>query len=70
MARNVPYAGGYTTEHYGRPAGGVHALQIEIDRGLYLNETTLKPARGYDKVKADLTAIFTRLAQADWARLA
>jgi N-formylglutamate amidohydrolase len=69
VARNVPYAGGYTTEHYGRPASGVHALQIEIDRGLYLNETTLKPARGYDKVKADLARIFTRLAKADWARL-
>jgi N-formylglutamate amidohydrolase len=70
VARNVPYAGGYTTEHYGRPATGVHALQIEIDRGLYLNETTLKPARGYDKVKADLARIFARLAKADWARLA
>jgi N-formylglutamate amidohydrolase len=69
VARNVPYAGGYTTEHYGRPSSGVHALQIEIDRGLYLDEETLQPARGYDKVKADLTAIFTRLAQAEWARL-
>jgi N-formylglutamate amidohydrolase len=69
VARNVPYAGGYTTEHYGRPSAGVHALQIEIDRGLYLNEATLQPARGYEKVKADLTAIFTRLAQSEWARL-
>jgi N-formylglutamate amidohydrolase len=69
VARNVPYAGGYTTEHYGRPAAGVHALQIEIDRGLYLNETTLKPGRGYDKVKTDLTRIFARLAKADWGRL-
>jgi N-formylglutamate amidohydrolase len=69
VARNVPYAGGYTTEHYGRPGANVHALQIEIDRGLYLNETTLKPARGYDKVKADLARIFARLARADWRRL-
>ena len=69
VARNVPYAGGYTTEHYGRPASGVHALQIEIDRGLYLDETTLKPAKGYEKLKADLSRIFARLAKADWARL-
>jgi N-formylglutamate amidohydrolase len=69
VARNVPYAGGYTTEHYGRPGAGIHALQIEIDRGLYLDEDSLAPSPGYDKVKADLTAIFARLAQADWARL-
>jgi N-formylglutamate amidohydrolase len=36
--RNTPYAGGHTTEHYGRPDLGVHVLQIEISRGLYLDE--------------------------------
>jgi len=69
VARNVPYAGGYTTETYGKPGQGVHALQIELDRGLYLNETTLKPARGYDRVKADLTRVIAKLAKADWLRL-
>jgi N-formylglutamate amidohydrolase len=69
VARNVPYAGGYTTEFYGKPGAGVHALQIELDRGLYLNETTLKPARGYDRVKADLTRVVAKLAKADWVRL-
>ncbi|HPE49295.1 MAG TPA: N-formylglutamate amidohydrolase [Hyphomonas sp.] len=38
VARNAPYAGGYTTRRYGRPKRGVHALQIEINRGLYMNE--------------------------------
>ncbi len=38
VARNAPYAGGYTTRHYGRPRAGVHALQIEINRGLYMDE--------------------------------
>jgi N-formylglutamate amidohydrolase len=33
-ARNAPYAGGHTTEHYGRPRERMHALQIEISRGL------------------------------------
>ncbi|OBZ95306.1 N-formylglutamate amidohydrolase [Pararhizobium polonicum] len=42
VARNKPYAGGFITEHYGRPARGLHALQIEINRGLYVDETTLR----------------------------
>lgn len=41
-ARNSPYAGGYTTRHYGRPTEGVHALQIELNRALYVDETTLE----------------------------
>ncbi|AWK87302.1 N-formylglutamate amidohydrolase [Azospirillum thermophilum] len=40
--RNSPYAGGYTTRHYGRPRQGVHTLQIEIARNLYMNEATLE----------------------------
>lgn len=39
--RNNPYAGGYTTRHYGRPRQGVHALQIEIARELYMDEAAL-----------------------------
>lgn len=41
VGRNTPYAGGYTTRHYGRPSEGVHALQIEINRALYMDERTL-----------------------------
>jgi N-formylglutamate deformylase len=44
VARNTPYAGGYTTQLHGRPRSGVHALQIEINRGLYLDEERI--ARG------------------------
>lgn len=40
IGRNAPYAGGYTTKHYGRPRDGVHALQIEINRSLYMDETS------------------------------
>lgn len=40
VTRNIPYAGGFTTRHYGRPGQKVHALQIEINRGLYLDEDT------------------------------
>ncbi|WP_306705837.1 N-formylglutamate amidohydrolase [Azospirillum isscasi] len=41
VSRNAPYAGGYTTRHYGRPRQGIHALQIEISRDLYMDEATL-----------------------------
>lgn len=43
VVRNRPYAGGYTTENYGRPARGVHAIQIEINRALYLDERNVTP---------------------------
>lgn len=51
---NRPYAGGYITEHYGRPARDVHAVQIEINRGLYLDELTLRPTTGFDELQRDL----------------
>jgi len=41
VSRNTPYAGGFTTRHYGRPRLGVHALQIELNRDLYMDEATL-----------------------------
>jgi N-formylglutamate amidohydrolase len=70
VARNVPYAGGYTTEHYGRPGRGVHALQIEVSRALYLDEVTLEPTAGFVTLKANLERLFAELAATDWARLA
>lgn len=41
VSRNAPYAGGFTTRHYGQPPTGVHAMQIEINRALYMDETTM-----------------------------
>ena len=38
VVRNKPFAGGFTTRHYGRPSQGLHTLQIEINRGLYMDE--------------------------------
>lgn len=60
VARNTPFAGGHTTQSYGRPAAHVHALQIEINRGLYVDERTLERTNGYVRVRADMT----RLAEA------
>jgi N-formylglutamate amidohydrolase len=55
VAHNKPYAGGFITEHYGRPARGLHALQIEINRGLYLNERTFQKSAGFTALCDDLT---------------
>ncbi|MBS3650417.1 N-formylglutamate amidohydrolase [Pseudaminobacter sp. 19-2017] len=55
VAHNKPYAGGFITEHYGRPARGLHAIQIEVNRGLYVNERTLQKTAGFDSLADDLT---------------
>lgn len=51
---NRPYAGGFITEYYGQPKHNIHAVQIEINRGLYLNETTLKRARSFEGFRRKL----------------
>lgn len=60
VARNAPFAGGHTTQTYGRPAARTHALQIEINRALYVDERTLERSNGYVRVRADMS----RLAEA------
>lgn len=57
VARNTPYAGGYTTVHHGNPAHGIHAVQIEIDRALYMDPARLVRHAGFARV----TAVFERL---------
>ena len=54
---NRPYAGGHITEHYGRPARGWHAVQLEINRGLYLDETSLERNDGFTRLAEDLAAL-------------
>ena len=58
---NRPYAGGYITEHYGRPHRGLHALQVEVNRSLYLDESSLTRLAGFGRVKRDLTAAAGKL---------
>ncbi|MGR4862461.1 N-formylglutamate amidohydrolase [Caulobacter sp. LARHSG274] len=69
VARNAPYAGGYTTEHYGRPARRTHAIQVEINRALYMNEATREPAPGLARLKADIETVTRQLSQTDWSGL-
>jgi N-formylglutamate amidohydrolase len=61
VAHNKPYAGGFITEHYGRPARGLHALQIEVNRGLYMNERTLQRSAGFDALSDDLARFCAEL---------
>jgi N-formylglutamate amidohydrolase len=67
VARNTPYAGGYTTEHYGRPARRTHALQIEINRALYLDEANVTPTAGFTRLKAEVERLTQSLIAADWS---
>ncbi|MBV9570798.1 MAG: N-formylglutamate amidohydrolase [Alphaproteobacteria bacterium] len=64
VGRNVPYAGGYTTQLYGEPVRGVHALQVEVNRALYLDEERIE-------LTADFAAMQNRLmlALAELVRL-
>ncbi len=58
---NRPYAGGFITEHYGQPSADVHALQIEINRALYLNEASLQRTRGFEGLERDLMRLVGRI---------
>lgn len=64
VSRNAPYAGAYTTQHYGRPKAGVHALQIEINRALYMNERTLEPHSGLGSLRAVMAQLIDVLGRA------
>jgi N-formylglutamate amidohydrolase len=69
-ARNAPYAGGYTTHLHGRRDRDVHALQVEINRALYLDEERIARGPRYEQVHARLTEAITRLTATPPALLA
>jgi N-formylglutamate amidohydrolase len=62
VARNKPYAGGFITETYALRQRNRHAVQIEINRALYLDEKTLEPGPDYARVKADLSFLVAEIA--------
>ncbi len=59
---NKPYAGGYITENYGKPAEGTHVLQIEVDRSLYMNEETFEKSPSFAALQWDIAKLVTMLA--------
>ena len=70
VARNRPYAGGFCTRSYGRPQHGVHALQIELSRHLYMSETTLEKNAGFEPLRQLLDRLILTLIGLDLAALA
>ncbi|WP_029353686.1 N-formylglutamate amidohydrolase [Bosea sp. 117] len=70
VVRNKPYAGGFITEHYGNPASGMHAIQIEINRALYMDERSYQPTGRFEKLREDLMEVAARLARIDHLALA
>jgi len=63
VTRNAPYAGGYTTRHYGRPDEGVHALQIEINRALYMDETRIERRPYLATLRAHMRGVVETLSK-------
>lgn len=73
VVRNMPFAGAYVTQHYGRPSRHQHAVQVEIDRALYMNEATLDRSDGFDDLCRLLDRVVAEIAAfgaADESRVA
>jgi len=63
VTRNTPFAGAYITQAYGRPSRGQHAVQVEIDRSLYMNEALIRPNGDFEAVQAALSRVVAEVAQ-------
>jgi N-formylglutamate deformylase len=70
VARNTPFAGGYITQRYGRPSQRWHAIQIEVDRGLYMDEKRIEPNAGFEALRAALEGVVAVLCAVDSDRTA
>jgi N-formylglutamate amidohydrolase len=62
--RNAPFAGAYVAQHYGKPGRHQHAIQIEVDRALYMNEQTLEKRADFDDLRRLMGAVAARIAAA------
>lgn len=63
VRRNIPYAGGYATRYYGKPGRACHALQIEINRGIYMDETRVEKLPEFDSVRDKMIAVAKSLIE-------
>jgi N-formylglutamate deformylase len=62
VSRNKPYAGGFITEHYGNPSVGVHAIQLEVNRALYMDERRYERSENFARLAAHLVTVADRVA--------
>lgn len=63
IGRNKPYAGGFITEHYGNPASGLHTVQLELNRAIYMDERRRERGPRFAQVVADFATLADALAQ-------
>lgn len=63
VVRNTPFAGAYITQTYGRPSRNQHAVQVEVDRSLYMDEATIRPHSGFAEMRARLATVLAEVAQ-------
>ncbi|MFU8881305.1 MAG: N-formylglutamate amidohydrolase [Rhodobacterales bacterium] len=61
VARNAPFAGAYTAQHYGRPTRNQHVVQIEVDRALYMNEQLIRPNGNFVTFQKIMTDVIARI---------
>jgi N-formylglutamate deformylase len=62
VSRNKPYAGGFITEHYGNPTAGLHAIQLEINRALYMDERRYERSASFSRLAHELELLSDRLS--------
>jgi N-formylglutamate amidohydrolase len=63
VVHNKPYAGGFITEHYGRPAQAIHAIQLEVNRAIYMDERTYRRKKSFSTVARDMTRFLKELSE-------
>ena len=63
VTRNTPFAGAYITQAYGRPARGQHAVQVELDRSMYMNESLVRPNGDFEDVQKALRGVVAEIAR-------
>jgi N-formylglutamate amidohydrolase len=63
VALNAPYAGGFTTGHYGRPRRGRHALQVEINRAIYMDERNYRRRPGFARLSEEMAGLIAQLGE-------
>jgi N-formylglutamate deformylase len=69
VSRNSPFAGAYITQAYGRPSRGHHAVQVEIDRALYMNEQHVRPNGNFDSFRKLMERVVAEIADAGQQKL-
>ena len=69
VARNTPFAGAFIAQSYGRPSARRHVIQVEIDRGLYMDEATITPHAGFEDFRALMAGVIAEIADIGRASL-